>query len=55
MAQQFAADLEAEGWAVWIAPDSIRPDEQWVEAIKRGLEESGIFMMLLSPKAVNSK
>ena len=26
----------ARGWRVWIAPDSIRPGEKWVDAIERG-------------------
>ena len=33
IAHRLSSDLEAEGWAVWIAPDSIRPGEKWIEAI----------------------
>jgi class 3 adenylate cyclase len=54
-AQRLASDLEAEGWPVWLAPDSIQPGEKWVEAINRGLEESGIFVLLLTPAAVESR
>ncbi len=54
-AQQLAADLREEGWAVWIAPDSIQPGEKWVEAINRGLEESGVFVVVLTPDAVASR
>ena len=54
MAQRLATDLEKEGYAIWIAPDSIRPGEKWAEAISRGLAESGIFLLLLSPAAVQS-
>jgi formylglycine-generating enzyme required for sulfatase activity len=54
-AQRLAADLREEGWPVWIAPDSIRPGEKWVEAINRGLEESGIFVVTLSPAAIASR
>ena len=54
-AQQLAADLREEGWAVWIAPDSIQPGEKWVEAINRGLEESGVFVVVLTPEAVASR
>ena len=53
-AQQLAKDLRAKGWPVWIAPDSIAPGEKWVEAINRGLEESGIFVAALTPDAVAS-
>ncbi|MBK8899622.1 MAG: TIR domain-containing protein [Anaerolineaceae bacterium] len=55
VAQRLAQDLAAHGYAIWIAPDSIRPGEKWVEAINRGLEESGIFVLLLSPDAVASR
>jgi formylglycine-generating enzyme required for sulfatase activity len=54
-AQTLAADLRAEGWRVWIAPDSIRPAEKWVEAIDRGLETSGVFVVALTPDAVASR
>ncbi len=55
LAQLLAHDLEAEGWPVWIAPDSIRPGEKWASAISRGLDESGIFILLLTPHAVKSR
>jgi cold shock CspA family protein len=54
-AHNLAADLRAESWRVWIAPESIRPGEEWVEAIDRGLETSGIFLVVLTPEAVASR
>jgi formylglycine-generating enzyme required for sulfatase activity len=54
-AHQLADDLRAEGWRIWIAPESIRPGEKWVEAIERGLETSGVFVVALTPAAVASK
>ncbi len=54
-AHQLAGDLRAEGWGVWIAPESIRPGEKWVEAIERGLETSGIFVVALTRAAVASR
>ncbi|MCP4422580.1 MAG: toll/interleukin-1 receptor domain-containing protein, partial [Chloroflexi bacterium] len=30
IAQKLAHDLEANGYDIWIAPDSIRPGEKWV-------------------------
>ncbi|RMG73186.1 MAG: toll/interleukin-1 receptor domain-containing protein, partial [Chloroflexi bacterium] len=55
LAQRLAADLEAEGWPVWIAPDSILPGEKWVTAVSRGLDECGVFVLLLTPHAVASR
>jgi len=54
-AHQLAVDLTAAGRPVWIAPESILPGEQWVDAIGRGLETSGMFVLLLSPEAVASQ
>ncbi len=54
-AHRLADDLQRHGWKVWIAPDSIRPGERWVRAINRGLEESGVFVLVLTPAAVNSQ
>ncbi len=54
-ARRLAADLRHAGWQIWLAPDSIRPGEKWVEAINRGLDESGVFLLLLSPHAVSSR
>ncbi|MCA9947102.1 MAG: SUMF1/EgtB/PvdO family nonheme iron enzyme, partial [Anaerolineales bacterium] len=50
-----ANDLEAHGYDIWIAPDSIRPGEKWAEAISRGLDESSFFMLVLTPEAVSSR
>ena len=54
-AHTLADDLRAEGWRVWIAPDSIQPGEKWLEAINRGLETSGVFIVALTPNAVASQ
>ncbi|MCP5094531.1 MAG: toll/interleukin-1 receptor domain-containing protein, partial [Chloroflexi bacterium] len=54
LAHQLADDLEADGWTTWIAPNSIQPGEKWVEAISRGLDGSGLFVLLLTPDAVKS-
>lgn len=53
-AQRLAADLRRAGWDIWIAPDSIRVGEQWVTAVNRGLEESSIFILVLTPEAAQS-
>lgn len=54
VAQKLSADLRAQGWQTWIAPDSIRPGEKWVEAINRGLAESGVLVLLLTKEAAAS-
>jgi hypothetical protein len=54
-AHRLASDLEGSGWSVWIAPESIQPGEKWVESINRGLEESRIFLLVLTPDAVVSR
>ena len=53
-AHRLAVDLRTAGWRVWITPDSILPGEKWVPAINRGLEESGVFVVALTPAAVKS-
>ncbi len=55
LAQQIAKDLQARGFDIFITPNSIRPGEEWVPAISRGLDESGVFLILLTPNALNSK
>jgi formylglycine-generating enzyme required for sulfatase activity len=55
LAQRLAVDLQTRGWGVWIAPNSIKPGEKWVEAINRGLSESGVFVLLLTAAAVRSR
>jgi formylglycine-generating enzyme required for sulfatase activity len=54
-AQRLANDLRTHDWEIWIAPDSIQPGEKWVEAINRGLAESGVFVLVLTETAVNSR
>lgn len=54
LAHRLASDLRTNGWQIWIAPDNIKPGEKWVEAIDRGLMESGVFVLLLTPEAVAS-
>ena len=53
-ARRLAADLQAAGWSVWMAPDSIEPGETWVDAINRGLEESAYYVLVQTPAATAS-
>jgi len=54
-AQQLADDLRRHNYDVWMAPYSIEPGEKWIEAIERGLESSGIFLLVMTPNAAKSK
>ena len=54
-AQRLADDLRSHGWRIWITPDSILPGEKWAAAINRALEESGIFVLVLTPAALRSE
>lgn len=53
-AHRLSADLRRSGFAVWMAPDSIMAGETWVEAINRGLEESGTYLLVQTPAAAAS-
>ena len=54
-AQRLADDLRSHGWRIWITPDSILPGEKWAAAINRALEESGVFVLVLTPAALRSE
>jgi hypothetical protein len=54
LAHHLAEDLKGAGFDIWIAPDSIRPSEEWVEALNRGLRECDALVLLLTPAAVYS-
>lgn len=54
LAHRLVKDLKKAGFDIWIAPDSIRPSEEWVEAINRGLRECDTLVLLLTPAAVYS-
>jgi hypothetical protein len=54
-AARLAGDLRQRGFDIWMAPDSILPGEKWVAAIERGLRESGIFLLVLTPAGIDSK
>jgi polar amino acid transport system substrate-binding protein len=54
-AHRLADDLRQLGVQVWIAPESIRPGESWVDAIERGLGESSHTVIVLTPKALKSR
>lgn len=54
-ARRLQADLRAQGVPLWVATSSILPGEKWAAAIDRGLRESGIFAVILTPNALAAK
>jgi len=54
-ARRLSQDLDSLSVPVWMAPGSIRPGEDWVEAISRGLAESSHLLVVLTPAAVASR
>ena len=54
-ARKLADDLRENGVDIWIAPDSIVPGEKWVDAINRGLETSGVLVLVITRHAADSK
>jgi formylglycine-generating enzyme required for sulfatase activity len=54
LAYQIAHDLKTASYSIFITPESIRPGEKWAPAIDRGLDESGLFLVLLTPNAMKS-
>jgi formylglycine-generating enzyme len=54
-AQRLARDLARRGWSTWLAPNSIQPGEDWVDAINRGLATSGVFVLALTEHAIESQ
>ena len=54
-AHRLAQDLEKNGHRPWIAPDSILPGEQWVRGINRGLTQSDVLVVVMTPAALESK
>ena len=54
-ARKLADDLRENGVGIWIAPDSIVPGEKWVDAINRGLETSGVLVLVMTRHAADSK
>jgi formylglycine-generating enzyme required for sulfatase activity len=53
-ARRLAGDLQQLGISIWIAPESIRGGESWVDAIEHGLGESSHMLVVLTPAVVKS-
>jgi hypothetical protein len=55
LAQQLARDLKNEGKPTWLVPNNILPGEKWETATRRGLHESGVFLLLMTTAIAKSK
>jgi hypothetical protein len=53
-AKRLADDLKLAGANVWIDVNDITPGIKWSTAVQRGLLESDIMVVILSPEAVSS-
>ncbi len=51
---KLANDLEARGGKVWLDQADIRGGTQWRDSIARGIQQSGAFLLLISPDAMSS-
>lgn len=54
LADYLARDLEAQGLSVW-SDRSIRPGENLLEAIEKGLRQAEFFILLISPASLKSE
>ncbi len=52
---QFASDLQAAGFAIWIDHESIRAGDTWTGSISDGIEQCDIFIVVLSPTSSDSR
>lgn len=47
--------LRALGFTVWFAEEDIKTSDQWERSIRRGLESSDWFLLILSPRSAASE
>jgi hypothetical protein len=52
---KLARDLELRGGRVWLDQTDIRGGIQWRQSIADGIEESGAFLVILSPDSMESE
>ncbi|MDD2922548.1 MAG: toll/interleukin-1 receptor domain-containing protein [Anaerolineales bacterium] len=54
-ARKLAAQLETEGLEIWVDWEDIPPSVDWMKEIQKGIEESDIFLFIVSPDSICSK
>ena len=55
IARNLAGDLEKAGFDVWWDISDLRGGDDWVRVIPSAIEASQIFIVLLSPKSIQSQ
>lgn len=54
LARELGQRLEREGFSVWISEEQISPGENWAKKVAKGLDESELMVILLTPNAFES-
>ena len=54
-AERLADDLQQQGYNLWLDQRSIPHGANWDNEVQRGLDESDVMLVLLSPSAVSSQ
>jgi len=52
---KLATDLESRGGRVWLDQADIRGGTQWRQSIANGIEQSGAFLLVISPDSMGSE
>jgi hypothetical protein len=47
-------ELQSHGIRVWLDKDEIRPGDLFAEALEKGIKESKVVALVISPDAMNS-
>jgi len=55
IAKQIADDLSTQGYKLWIDTQNIPHGSHWDSEVQRGLDESDVMIVLLSPASVSSQ
>lgn len=55
IAEAIVSDLEGHGISCWYAPRNIKPGHDWVPAIKEGLTEAKVFVLIYTDESNASK
>ena len=55
IAQQISSALVTQGYKIWIDVQNIPHGAHWDSEVQRGLDESDVMMVLLSPASVSSQ
>ena len=54
LARKLRSQLQEEGFAVWTPEDQISPGENWAKEVAKGLDNSELMVILVTPRAFES-